>query len=136
MVDIRREGGGETQGARTWPALAETEAGVMKGRRRTTPGESAPVKLLAAWAARAGEGTKRRRNRVCAFVEYPKTGTARSAEHAPYRAAGSLSSVDRESNAPAPHSATELANLNKRPLPPACVRAEIRQWRDQQTEAK
>ena len=47
-----------------------------------------------------GEGTKRRPNRVHAFVEYPKTGTASNAGPAPYRAAGSLSSVDGESTHP------------------------------------
>ena len=35
-----------------------------------------------------------------------------------------------------PHSTIEQVNLNKRPRLPACVRAEIRHWRDQQTEAK
>ena len=44
-----------------------------------------------------GEGTKRRPNRVCAFVEYLKTGTAPNSGLAPYRAAWSLSSVDGES---------------------------------------
>ena len=48
MVDIRREGRGETQGAGTRPLLAGTGAGAAEGRRRTAPGESAPVKLLAA----------------------------------------------------------------------------------------
>ena len=66
------------------------------GKRRAAPGESAP-KPLAARAARAGEGTKRRCNRICAFVEYPKSGTALNAGPAPYRAAGSLSRVDRVS---------------------------------------
>ena len=47
---------------------------------------------------RSGRGsTKHRRNRIRTFVEYPKTGTALNAGPAPYRAAGSLSSVDRES---------------------------------------
>ena len=45
-------------------ACAETEAGTVEGRRCTAPQERAPVKLLAAGAARAGEGTKRRPNRV------------------------------------------------------------------------
>ena len=67
-----------------------------RGKRRAAPGESAP-KPLAARAAQAGEDTKCGRNRICAFVEYPKTGTALSAGPAPYRAAGSLSSVDGES---------------------------------------
>ena len=43
------------------------------------------------------EGTKRRRNQIRTFVEYPKTGTALNTGPAPYRAAGSLSSVDGES---------------------------------------
>ena len=66
MVDICREGRGETQGACTRPAQGlglgtrrgegactrlapvETEAGTAEGRRRAAPRESAPVKLLAA----------------------------------------------------------------------------------------
>ena len=47
--------------------------------------------------AQARKGTKRRRNRIRAFVEYPKTGTALNAGPAPYRAAGSLSTVNGES---------------------------------------
>ena len=62
---------------------------------RSARGEGA--KPRAAWAAQAGEGTKRRHNRIRAFVEDPKTGTAFNAGPAPYRAAGSLSSVDGES---------------------------------------
>ena len=42
------------------------------------------------------EGIKRRPNRACAFVEYPKTGTARDSGPAPCRATWSLSSVDGE----------------------------------------
>ena len=105
----------------------------------------------------AEEGTKRRPNQVHAFVEYLKTGTARNAGPAPYRAARSLSSVDGESThlwaganpvwpdiasvpctrqwylSAAPHppcSKTEPANQNKRPPLPACVRTAIRHWRD------
>ena len=66
------------------------------GKRRAASGESAP-KPLAAWTALAGEGTKRRRNQIRAFVEDLKTGTALNAGPARYRAAGSLSSVDGES---------------------------------------
>ena len=47
-VDIRREGRGETQGAGTQPARAGTGAGDAEGRRRAAPGESTPIKLLAA----------------------------------------------------------------------------------------
>ena len=91
-------------------------------------------------------------------MEDPKTGTTLNAGPAPYRAAGSLSSVDGEStdtpvrgkpsvagtrgvlpthtisvcSAPPspPQDLTELANLNKRSTPPSCVRAEIRHRRD------
>ena len=68
MVNIRREGRGEAQGtdapdqrgqglglrtqrgegACTPLVQAETEAGTVEGRRRAAPGESAPVKPLAA----------------------------------------------------------------------------------------
>ena len=51
---------------------------------------------------------------------------ARSAGHAPYRAAGSLSSVDGESNTPPSPQRDGTSNLNKSPPPPACVRAETR----------
>ena len=48
MVDISREGRGETQGAGTRPARVGTGAGDVEGRRRAAPRESAPVKLLTA----------------------------------------------------------------------------------------
>ena len=66
------------------------------GKRHPASGERVP-KPLAAWTAQAGEGTKRTCNQTRAFVEDPKTGTALNAGPAPYRAAGSLSSVDGES---------------------------------------
>ena len=55
MVDIRQEVRGETQGAGTRPAWAGTGAGDAEGKRRAAPGESAQVKLLAAWAALTGK---------------------------------------------------------------------------------
>ena len=64
---------------------------IRGGKRRAASGERAP-KPLAAWTAQAGEGTRCRCNRIRA-----KTGTALNAGPAPYRAAGSLSSVDGES---------------------------------------
>ena len=96
------------------------------------------------------------------FCGITGTGTARNTGPAPYRAAGSMRSVDGESTHPwagqtqcgqntvsaphtqrylsaaplPPHSTTEPANLNKRPPPPACVTAKIRHWRDWQTETK
>ena len=81
----------------TRTARAETEAGTAEGIRHAVPGESALIKLLTAWTARAREGTEFRPNQVCAFVEYPKDGTARNSGPTPYRAAWSLSSVDGES---------------------------------------
>ena len=53
MVDVRREGHRETQGAGTGLARAETEPGTTEGRRRAAPGESAPhpgrVRLSSSW---------------------------------------------------------------------------------------
>ena len=69
--------------------------GPRREKARRARGEGA--KPLAARAAQAGEDTTRRRNRIRALVEDPKTGIALSAGPAPYRAAGSLSSVDGES---------------------------------------
>ena len=43
-----------------------------------------------------------------AFVEHRRAGTARSAGHAPYRAAGTLSSVEGKAASAPPHSAREL----------------------------
>ena len=71
-------------------------AGAAEGKRRAAPGERVP-KPLAARAAQAGEDTKCRCNRIRTFVEDPKTGTALDIGPAPYRAAGSLSSIDGES---------------------------------------
>ena len=48
MVDIHWEGHGGTQGAGTRPVQAGTGAGDTEGKRRAAPGESVPVKLLAA----------------------------------------------------------------------------------------
>ena len=48
MVDIRREGHDETQCAGTQLARVGTGPGDAENRRCATPGESAPVKLLAA----------------------------------------------------------------------------------------
>ena len=57
-----------------------------------------------------GEGTIRRRSLLFrAFLEHPRAGTACSAGHAPYRTAGSLSSVVRESSASPSRSVMELA---------------------------
>ena len=90
-------------------------------------------------------------------------GSACNPGPTPWRAAWSLSTVDLEStharrergqtqcgrniaNAPytrqwhlsavplLPRSTTEQVNLNKKPPLPPCVKAEIRHWRDQQTE--
>ena len=66
------------------------------GKRHAASGEIVP-KPLSVSTAQAGEGPKCRRNRIRAFVEYPKTGTALNAGPAPFGAAGSLSSVDGES---------------------------------------
>ena len=70
--------------------------GAVEGKGAPHPGRVRPSLWLPEplWP---GEGTKRRRNQIRAFVEDPKTGTALNAGPARYRAAGSLSSVDGES---------------------------------------
>ena len=74
-----------------------------------------------------GEGTKSRRSFLFrAFVEHPRAGTVHSAGRTPYRTTGSLSSVDGESSASPSPQRDRSSNLNKRPPPPACVRAEIK----------
>ena len=78
------------------PKPLDAWAAHLGGKRRAASGESVP-KPLAAWTTQAREGTKRRRNRICTFVKYPKTGTALNTRPAPYTAAGSLSIVDGES---------------------------------------
>ena len=50
-------------------------AGVREVIRRTVPGESALPSTWSPELLRPGKGTKRRSNRVCAFVEYPRTST-------------------------------------------------------------
>ena len=83
-----------------------TLTGVRKLRLGPRRGEGAPhlgsVCPPSSWLPELlGRGrSKTRPNRSRAFVEYPKTGTACHAEPAPYRAARSLSSVDRESTHP------------------------------------
>ena len=68
--------------------------GPRREEARRTRGEGAQASgCLNRWG---GEDTKRRRNRIRTFVEDPKTGTALNAGPTPYRAAGSLSSVDGE----------------------------------------
>ena len=94
MVDIRR------RVAARHRAQAPDRRG-QKLRLGPWRGEGAPnlgrVRLTSSCSS-GGEGTKRRCCRVHAFVEDPKTGTARKAGPAPCRAAGSLSSVDGESS--------------------------------------
>ena len=114
------------QKAHTPDWRGETETGTAEGRRRAPPGESAAPQAPGCLSRVGGEGTKRRCSRVSAFVEDPRARTAHSAGHAPYRAAGSLSSIDGESSTPPSPQRKGTSNLNKRPPPPACVRAEIR----------
>ena len=73
MVDICREGRSQRSASQKRYEAHRTGAPGNRcwdgeGRSRTTPGESALVKLLVPRAAQTGEGTKRRPNRVCAFV--------------------------------------------------------------------
>ena len=72
MVDIRGEGRGETQGARTRPARVGTGAGAAEGRGR--PASSWLPEPL-------GRGRRKTQAQLLfrAFVEDPTAGTARSA---------------------------------------------------------
>ena len=92
----------ETRGS-----CAESEAGTAEGIRRTAPGESALIKLLAAWAAPAGRHKTQAQPclRLCGV---PKNlnlsglglGRAHNSGPTPWRAAWSLSSIDRGSTHP------------------------------------
>ena len=111
MVDIRREGRGETQGAGRHPAGAGEDWGWGRGgqKARRTRGECA-CQAPGCLSPSDGEGTKSRGSFLFrAFVEHRRAGTARSAGQAPYRTAGSLSSVEGKA-APSPlRRAKELA---------------------------
>ena len=75
---------------------AETEAGTVEGIRHTTPGESVLDKLRLPQLLGPGKAQNAGPTEST-LVEYPKTGTTCNTGPAPYGAAGSLSSVDRES---------------------------------------
>ena len=68
-----------------------------------------------------GEGTKSRRSFLFhVFVEPPRAGTACSTGHAPYRAAGSLSSVDGESSTSPSPQRNGTSNLKETTSPRLC----------------
>ena len=97
--------------------------GLGLGTRRGEGARQAPGCL----SCSGGEGTKRSRSFLfCTFVEHPRAGTPRSAGPAPYRAAGSLSSIDGKAVPLPPCGETELGNLNKRPPHPACARGKTK----------
>ena len=78
-----------------------------EGKGAPRPGEHAQAfGCLNCWG---GEDATRKCNRIRAVVEDPKTGTALSAGPAPYRTAGSLSSVEGTAAPLPPRSARELA---------------------------
>ena len=92
MVGIRREGRGETQGAGTRPDQRGRGWGRGGEKARRIQGECARP-APGCLSRLDGEGTKRRRSFLFrTLVEHPRAGTARSAGHAPYGTAGSLSS--------------------------------------------
>ena len=79
-------------------------------------GEAAPhpgrVRRSSSWLPELlGQGRHKMQAQlfVLRFWELPRAGTARSAGHAPYRAAGSLSSVEGRATPAPPRSMTELA---------------------------
>ena len=118
--------GGEKAHAPDWRAR-KLRLGPRRGEGALHPGR---VRQSSSWLPElleVEERTKRRCSRVRTFMEHLRAGTVHSAGHPPYRTAGSLSSADWENSAP-PHSpqSAGTSNLNKRPPPPACVRAAIR----------
>ena len=80
MVDIRREGRSKKsapqkrQKAHHSGAREETEAGMGREKARCTWGECAP-QAPGCLSCSGREGTKRRPNRVCVFVEYLRART-------------------------------------------------------------
>ena len=124
MVDIHQEG---RDGRAHAPNRRGRGLGLGPQRGEGAPHWEECAHQVPGCLSRSGEeGTKRRRSRVHAFVEHPRAGTARSAGHSPYRAAGRLSSVDGESSSSPSPKSNGTSNLNKSPPPPACVRAGIR----------
>ena len=105
MVDIRQEGriqkSAPQKGHKAHPTGARGNWGWDRGEEKVHhTGGKCTCQAPGCLSCSGREGTKLRPNRVCAFVEYPKTGTAGKAGPAPYRAAWSLSSVDRGSTHP------------------------------------
>ena len=83
------------------------------------------VRLSSSWPPEPlGQG--RHKTQVQRSLSYIQGLEPRSAGHAPYRVAGSLSSVDGESNASPSLQCDGTSNLNKSPPPPICVRTEVR----------
>ena len=104
MVDIHREGRGETQGTGGDSGWGRGGEKVRRTRGECT--RQAPGCL----SRLDREGTKSRRSFLfLAFVEHRRAGTARSAEHAPFGTARSLSSVEWKAAPAPPRSAMELA---------------------------
>ena len=99
MVDIRREGPAKLKAHATDRRRRKLRLGPRRGEGAPHPGECAR-QAPGCLSCSGREGIKRRHSGVRAFVEHPRAGTARNAGPAPYRAAGSLSSVDGEGSAP------------------------------------
>ena len=90
------KGKGAPHQGRGRPSLWLPEPLAAERKGAPHPGKGRPSLWLPE-PLRPGKAQNARCNRIRAFVEYLKTGTALNAGPAPYRAAGSLSSIDRES---------------------------------------
>ena len=97
--------------------------GPWRGEGEPHPGRVRPSSSWLPEPLRRGRHKTQAQHFFRAFLEHPRAGTALSAGHAPYRTAGSLSSVEGKA---APSLPNGTSDLNKGPRPPACVRAEIR----------
>ena len=128
ILDGRHPPGGSRRDTRCrHPTCAGGDWGWGRGRQKAprTPGERAR-EAPGCLSVSDGEGTKCRRSFL--FRLLWNTGGLEpraAAGHAPYRTAGSLSSVAGESSTSPSPQRDGTSNLNKSPPPPACVRAEI-----------
>ena len=150
MADIRQEGSSQRSAPQKRHKAHQTSVhgngGWDRERSHAAPGESALLKLLFPWAEGKAQNagptepaplwsTQEPEPEQCAGEStHPwvgQTQRGRNTARAPHIGQWHLPAAPLP-----PHSTAEQANLNKRPPPPTCVRAEIRHCRDLQTEAK
>ena len=113
---------GEKAHAPDWSGR-KLRLGPRRGEGMPHPGR---VRLSSSWLPRAARTGKAQNAGAasCSVLLWNTRGLEpRSTRHAPYRTAGSLRSINRESSASPSLQCDETSNLNKRAPPPACVSA-------------